>query len=52
MALNRLIFLFFFQVMALYETACLLEHSCIPNVRMNFDKKFNVSRQSTLQLHR
>ncbi len=28
--------------MALYETACLLEHSCAPNVRMNFDKKFNV----------
>ena len=31
------------DVMALYETACLLEHSCIPNLHITFDKKFNVS---------
>ncbi len=31
------------EVMALYETACLLEHSCTPNMRMTFDEKFNVS---------
>jgi hypothetical protein len=31
------------EVMALYETACLLEHSCAPNMRMSFDDKFNVS---------
>ena len=31
------------EVMALYSTACLLEHSCAPNLRMSFDEKFNVS---------
>ncbi len=30
------------EVMALYAVACLLEHSCIPNVRMTFDKKYKV----------
>lgn len=30
------------EVMALYATACLIEHSCIPNLRMTFDEKFNV----------
>ena len=32
------------DVMALFETACLLEHSCIPNLHITFDKKFNVSQ--------
>ena len=27
----------------LYSLACLMEHSCTPNVRINFDKQFNVS---------
>ena len=31
------------DVMALYETACLLEHNCVPNLHITFDKKFNVS---------
>jgi len=31
------------DVMALYETACLLEHSCIPNLHITFDKKFNIT---------
>ena len=31
------------EVQALYETGCLLEHSCLPNLRMTFDDKFNVS---------
>ena len=31
------------DVMALYETACLLEHSCVPNLHITFDKQFNVS---------
>ena len=30
------------DVMALYETACLFENSCIPNLHINFDQKFNV----------
>ena len=27
----------------LYSLACLMEHSCTPNVKINFDKQFNVS---------
>ena len=34
------------EAMALYETACLLEHSCAPNTRMSFDKNFNVRKRS------
>ena len=31
------------EVLALYETACLLEHSCVPNLRIIFDDKYHVS---------
>ena len=31
------------EVMALYEMACMLEHSCSPNIRLTFDEKYNVS---------
>ena len=30
------------EAAALYEVACLLEHSCVPNVRMTFDEKYQV----------
>ena len=30
------------EVMALYEMACMLEHSCSPNIRLTFDEKYNV----------
>ena len=30
------------EVMALYEMACMLEHSCSPNIRLTFDDKYNV----------
>ena len=30
------------EILALYEMACLLEHSCVPNIRMSFDDKYNV----------
>ena len=30
------------EVMALYATACLLEHSCVPNVKMTFDENYKV----------
>lgn len=33
------------EVMALYETACLLEHNCAPNLRMTFDENFHVRTQ-------
>jgi hypothetical protein len=31
------------DVHALYETACLMEHSCIPNVKFTFDDKYQVN---------
>jgi len=31
------------EVMALYEMACMLEHNCTPNIRMNFDEKYNIT---------
>ena len=31
------------EAAALYEVACLLEHSCVPNVRMTFDERYQVS---------
>ena len=30
------------DVHALYETACLLEHSCIPNIKLTFDDNYHV----------
>ena len=30
------------EVLALYELTSLLEHSCVPNLKMTFDDKFNV----------
>ena len=30
------------DVMAIFETASLLEHSCVPNLHISFDKQFNV----------
>ncbi len=36
------------QVMALYEMASMLEHSCVSNVKINFDKQFNVRKKSLL----
>ena len=33
------------EIMALYETACMLEHSCCPNIRMTFDEKYHVSQR-------
>jgi len=38
------------EAMALYETACLLEHSCAPNMRMSFDKNFNVTVRASCDL--
>ena len=32
------------EVTALYETACLIEHNCAPNLRMTFDENFCVSQ--------
>lgn len=31
------------EVMALYEMTSMLEHSCIPNIRMSFDDDFKVT---------
>lgn len=31
------------EVMALYEMACMLEHSCSPNIRLTFDEKYNIT---------
>ena len=35
------------DVEALYATACLMEHSCRPNVKITFEKDFSVRSQST-----
>ena len=40
------------EVQALYETGCLLEHSCLPNLRMTFDDKFNVSYLSLVSCNK
>ena len=34
---------------ALYATACLLEHSCQPNVKITFEKDLSVSKKSLKQ---
>ena len=31
------------EINGLYEIGSMMEHSCVPNVRMSFDDKFNVS---------
>ena len=38
------------DVMALFETACLLEHSCVPNLHITFDKKFNVCNLTLINI--
>ena len=39
------------EVMALYEMACMLEHSCSPNIRLTFDEKYNVSTVISVSNH-
>ena len=43
------------DVEALYATACLMEHSCRPNVKITFEKDFSVrsqrSRPSTINFY-
>lgn len=34
------------DISALYEVACLMEHSCIPNVKFNFDDKYNITART------
>jgi hypothetical protein len=31
------------EINGLYETGCLMEHNCVPNVNLTFDKHYNVS---------
>ena len=39
------------DVNALYEVGCMMEHSCIPNVKFTFDEKYHVSKSySTVYL--
>jgi hypothetical protein len=33
----------FTYLQALYPTACLMEHSCLPNVKLNYSKDLAVS---------
>ena len=39
------------DVEALYITACLMEHSCNPNVKITFEKDFTVSNHFTSSHH-